>query len=141
MSGPIAKLMAEGMLVMEAHNWRILVVEDEYDSVQVVSRILQHHGAEVHVAHNGYECLDILNTLQPTLIIMDLALPEMDGWETLAKLRAIPEKAHIPVVAITAYHSVNVEEDASKAGFNAYFAKPLDTATIVKKLAEVIRDN
>jgi two-component system chemotaxis sensor kinase CheA len=62
-------------------DWQILVVEDEFDSIQMVSKILQHYGAEVHIAHNGFECLDILETLQPTLVIMDLALPEMDGWE------------------------------------------------------------
>jgi CheY-like chemotaxis protein len=123
---------------MEARNWRVMVVEDEYDSVQVVSRVLQHHGAEVHVAHNGHEALKLLDKIEPTLIMMDLALPEMDGWETLSKIRANPHTAHIPVVAITAYHSVNVAEDALHAGFDAYFPKPLDTLSLVEKLAQVI---
>lgn len=123
----------------KADNWRILVVEDEFDSIQMVSKILTHHGAEVHVAHNGHECLTMLQTIQPTFIIMDLALPEMDGWETLAKIRSDEKTAHLPVIAITAYHSVNVEEDAREAGFNAYFPKPLNTKSIVDRLAEVIK--
>lgn len=124
---------------MDAHNWRILVVEDEFDSLQVVSRILQHHGVHVSVARNGHECLELMPELMPTLVIMDLALPEMDGWETLAKIRATPAIAHIPVVAITAYHSVNVAEDARRAGFNAYFPKPLETTSFVQKLAAVLQ--
>jgi two-component system cell cycle response regulator DivK len=127
------------MVVMEAQDWQILVVEDEFDSIQIVSQILQHHGAQVFIARNGHECLALLNTVDPTLIMMDLALPEMDGWQTLEKVRALPDKAHIPVVAITAYHSINVQEDARLAGFDAYFPKPLDTHSIVKKLADIIK--
>ena len=123
-----------------ASNWRILVVEDEFDSIQMVSKILNHSGAEVHVAHNGYECIQMLETFTPTFIIMDLALPEMDGWETLEKIRENEQTAHIPVAAITAYHSVNVEEDAHDAGFNAYFPKPLDTINIVDSLSHLIED-
>lgn len=124
---------------MNPQQWRVLVVEDEYDSIQMVSKILQHHGVEVHIARNGHECLQLLQNIEPHLIMMDLALPEMDGWETLAKVRANSAIAHIPVVAITAYHSVNVEEDAQQAGFNAYFPKPLDTNKIIQRLAEIIK--
>ena len=121
-------------------NWHILVVEDEFDSVQMVSKILQHHGAKVTVAHDGSDCLTILQTTLPTLIVMDLALPEMDGWETLAKIRQTPRYAHIPVVAITAYHSASVAEDARRAGFNAYLPKPLDTQLFVQHLGRIIGD-
>lgn len=124
---------------MEPKEWRVLVVEDEFDSIQMVSKILQHYGVEVHVAHDGHECLKILEDLQPTLVIMDLALPEMDGWETLAKIRANPKTEHIPVAAITAYHSVNVEEDAEQAGFDAYFPKPLNTKQIIHSLGQLIQ--
>src|SRR5687767_10631619 len=126
--------------MLDVKAWRVLVVEDEFDSIQMVSKILRHHGAEVHVAHNGHECLARLETLQPTLIIMDLAMPEMDGWETLEKIRANPNTAKIPIAAITAYHSVNVAEDAREAGFDGYFPKPLDTGSIVESLAELLED-
>lgn len=118
--------------------WRVLVVEDEFDSIQLVSKILRHHGVEVHIAHDGHECLAMLDVLKPTVVIMDLALPQMDGWETLARMRENPDTAEIPVAAITAYHSVNVAEDARTAGFDAYFPKPLDPSTIVEKLRELL---
>jgi CheY-like chemotaxis protein len=126
-------------MMVNVKDWHILVVEDEYDSIQMISIILRHHGAEVHIARNGRECLEALEKLRPTLIIMDLALPEMDGWETLEKIRANIQTSQIPVVAITAYHSVNVAEDAYEAGFDAYFSKPLDTGTIVESLADLLK--
>lgn len=124
---------------MSPKEWRVLVVEDEFDSIKMVSKILEHHGAEVHIAHNGRECIAMLDEVDPTFVIMDLALPEMDGWETLVKMRSNPETAHIPVAAITAYHSVNVAEDAEQAGFDAYFPKPLDTRSIIQKLGELVK--
>lgn len=127
-------------MTLTVKEWRVLVVEDEFDSIQMVSKILRHHGAEVFIAHNGKECLQQLESLHPTLIIMDLALPEMDGWETLEKIRANPKTAKLPVVAITAYHSVNVAEDAHEAGFNAYFPKPLDTGRIIESLGDLLND-
>jgi CheY-like chemotaxis protein len=123
---------------MMPKDWQILVVEDEYDSIQMVSKILQHSGIAVEIAHNGLECLEALKRRLPTLIIMDLALPIMDGWETLHHIRSNPETAHLPVVAITAYHSVNLEDDAYKAGFNAYMPKPLETQALVKHLERII---
>lgn len=116
----------------------MLLVEDEFDSVQMMSKILKHYGAEVFIARNGIECLKMLSTLKPTFVIMDLALPEMDGWETLHAMRLNPETADIPVAAITAYHSVSVEEDAARAGFNAYYSKPLDITSIIKQLSKLV---
>lgn len=123
---------------MTVTSWKILVVEDEFDSVQVVSKILTYHGIEVHVARNGVECIAQLETLQPTLVLTDLAMPEMDGWRTLTAIRANPRTAHIPVVAMTAYDSVDVAEEAVAAGFDAYFAKPVNAARLVNDLAEII---
>lgn len=120
------------------HNWRVLVVEDQDDSIQVVSQILQHYGIEVHVARNGRECLEMLSEIRPTLIITDLAMPEMDGWQMLSALRSQPETADLVVVAITAYHSVNVAEDALAAGFNGYFAKPVGAASFVDDLVTLL---
>ncbi len=123
---------------MNPSEWHILVVEDEFDSIQMVSKILKHHGAHVEIARTGFECLKFLEKHLPTLIVMDLALPEMDGWETLDMIRQNPQTAHVPVVAITAYHSPSVAEDARHAGFNAYLPKPLDTNALVQQLGSII---
>lgn len=113
-------------------------MEDQEDSLQVVSQILEYHGIRVHVARNGFECLDMLSRVAPTLVIMDLAMPGMDGWETLAQMRSSPATAHIPVVAVTAYDSVNVAQDALQAGFNAYFPKPVEATSFVQHLGRLV---
>jgi CheY-like chemotaxis protein len=123
---------------MAFNNWQVLVVEDEHDSAQVVSQILLYYGVEVFVARNGFECLDALRDLTPTLIITDLAMPGMDGWQTLSEIRANPQTANIPVVAVTAYHSANVAQGAIEAGFDAYYAKPLEPISFMDSLQRMI---
>jgi CheY-like chemotaxis protein len=123
---------------MSGNGWQVLVVEDTYDDVQVVSKILQHHGIEVHVASDGLECLQMLKDFEPTFVVMDLSMPGMDGWETLVQMRSNPDTAHIPVVAITAYHSAEVAQDASLAGFDAYFPKPVSPTRFVQNVSEIL---
>lgn len=118
--------------------WKVIVVEDTYDDQQVVSRILEHHGSEVHIAQNGNECLKLLEDIEPTVIITDLAMPSKDGWQTLVAIRSSVETAHIPVIAITAYHSADVAEDAMNAGFDGYFPKPINPQTFVERIAKII---
>ena len=123
---------------MTNDTWQIIVVEDEFDSAKMVSKILNFHGIEVHHAHDGYECLEMLNQFEPTLIVTDLAMPGMDGWQTLDAIRSNPLTAHIPVVAITAYYSVDVEEEALNVGFNGYYSKPLDPRSFVQDLSRIV---
>jgi CheY-like chemotaxis protein len=124
---------------MHTTNWHILVVEDEFDSLQMVSKILSYHGITVEVAHNGHECLDRLTQFEPTLIITDLAMPGMDGWELLHAVRSDPHTQHIPVVAMTAYDSVGVVDAAQQAGFDGYLPKPVDPRSLVQHLAAIIQ--
>ena len=90
------------------------------------------------------ECIRRLEETHPNLIIMDLSLPVLDGWQTLAMIKSGDACNEIPIVAITAYHSVNLAEDALAAGFDAYFSKPINTREIVDSLisiAEAKRDH
>ena len=123
---------------MKNSTWQIIVVEDEFDSARMVSKILTYHGIEVFHAHDGHECLEMLETFEPTLIVTDLAMPGLDGWQTLDAIRSNPHTAHIPVVAITAYYSVDVAEEAFNAGFDAYYAKPLDPRSFVQDLSKIV---
>jgi CheY-like chemotaxis protein len=123
---------------MNTSDWKVIVVEDTYDDQELISRILEHHGVQVHLAKNGNDCLALLQRLEPTFIVTDLAMPSKDGWQMLVAIRSDLETAHIPVIAMTAYHSTDVAEDAMKAGFDGYFAKPIDPQTFVKRLSEII---
>jgi len=111
---------------MPASSHEVLIVEDDGDSMAVVEQALRYRGVEVRNAHDGREALEMLSSVHPMLVIMDLALPELNGWETLEAIRANPDTASIPVMAVTAYHSASVAEDAYRAGFNAYIPKPID---------------
>lgn len=119
---------------MSLQAWTVVVVEDTYDDQRYISRVLEYYGAKVHVVGNGEDCLALLTKVEPTLIVTDLALPTIDGWQTLNAIRANAATAHIPVVALTAYHSNNVAQDARLAGFNGYFPKPVHPQAFLRDL-------
>jgi CheY-like chemotaxis protein len=124
--------------VLKTTSWIAIVVEDMYDDVQLISTILRHYGITVHVASNGNECLSLLKEIDPTVIVTDLAMPIKDGWQTLKAVRADAQTAHIPVIAVTAYHSADVAEDVLHAGFDGYFPKPVDPFTFVQSLQRIL---
>lgn len=123
---------------MNVKDWIVIVVEDTYDDQQLISRMLTHHGITVHLARNGDECLNLLTETMPTLIVTDLAMPSRDGWQTLVAIRSNIATAHIPVVAMTAYHSADVAQDAIRAGFDGYFPKPVNPQAFVSYLIEIV---
>lgn len=115
-----------------------LIVEDQVDSAELIARILRFHNHSFRLASSAENALILLEEQKPKIIIVDLALPQVDGWELLKIIRNTPLIAKIPVVAMTAYHSSSVARDAVAAGFNAYFAKPLDATSFVRELDRVI---
>ena len=121
----------------EMTDWKIVLVDDEPDALNVIYHMLTHNGIEVHRAVDGEECLALLEGLKPTCIVVDLAMPKVDGWSVLSRVRANPDKAHLPIIAITAYHSANVAEEAYRAGFDGYFAKPVKSDEFMAKLTEL----
>jgi CheY-like chemotaxis protein len=120
------------------NDWQVLVIEDEDDSMEFVQGLLDHHGIESVGVSSGEEALEALKTIQPTLIIVDLALPGLDGWQLLQRFRANPQLRDVPRVAITAYHTAELAEQAIEAGFSAYFAKPLDATSFVRELEGIV---
>ncbi|MCL4249156.1 MAG: response regulator [Anaerolineae bacterium] len=118
--------------------WKVIVVDDEADSRQIVHAMLTQAGATVYCAADGAEFDKLMQTVEPTMILLDLAMPRPDGWVLLNKIRAMPGGANLPVVAITAHHSSRVAVDAERAGFAALIAKPLRTASFIEALQKVI---
>ena len=122
-------------------NIHALIVEDEVDSAEVVERILTYHNISFVTTHNAEDALLTLQTEAPTVLIIDLALPGMDGWGLLKEVKNSPETSHIPAVAITAYHSTDVAQEAIDAGFNAYFPKPVEATSFVRELERIVAGN
>jgi two-component system cell cycle response regulator DivK len=102
----------------------ILLVEDVEDNRDLVVQILESEYTVVE-ARDGMEGLEKARTLRPDLVLLDLALPKMDGWETARRIKADPDLKHIPIIALTAYAMEGDEAQALEAGCDAYVAKPV----------------
>ena len=115
----------------------ILVVDDDALTLAFVAEILARKYT-VLTATSGEEALQVLEKMVPTLIILDLALPGVDGWGVLQAVRSNKRLSQVPCVAITAFHTPELAEQAIQAGFNAYFAKPIDSTSFVRELQAIV---
>jgi two-component system cell cycle response regulator DivK len=109
---------------------KILVVEDDTDNRRIVAKVLSVEGYQVVEAVDGIEALARAHAELPDLILMDLALPNMDGWEATRRLKSDPATRNIPVVALTAVAMRGDEEQARAAGCDDYISKPARPAAI-----------
>jgi two-component system cell cycle response regulator DivK len=123
---------------MRLSDWTVVIVEDEGDSMEFVQGLLEYHGISSIAAPTAEEALAILEKTVPTLIIIDLALPCIDGWRLLAWIRQNKALLNVPCIAITAYHTLEIARKAIEAGFDAYFAKPLDATSFVQELTGIV---
>jgi CheY-like chemotaxis protein len=127
-----------GQLNKVLDGWIVLVVDDTPDNLTVVKTALKFQGAEVFTATNGEDGLELLKTLRPTVILMDIRMPRMNGWEMLTAVRANPEMINIPVIAITAYAMASDRESILAAGFDGYISKPFDLFTISGEIEKTV---
>jgi two-component system cell cycle response regulator DivK len=113
---------------------KILLVEDNDANRYLETFLLESNGYTVIHAANGFEALTRARTEQPDLILMDIQMPEMDGYEAARRLRDAPETASIPIVAVTSYAMEGDRERAMRLGFVAYLEKPISTETFVAEI-------
>ena len=118
---------------------RILVVEDESAIVDIVCRALRRHGYETESAGDGDAALDKAATLRPDLVILDLMLPKMDGWEVCRRLRAMPETASTPVIILTARRDERDIIEGLEIGADDYIKKPFSLAELVARVRALLR--
>jgi len=117
---------------------RVLVVEDYADAREMYSEYLQYSGYEVVEATNGMEALQRAVEDQPDIILMDLSLPVMDGWEATRRLKADARTADIPVVALTGHALAGISDGALRAGCDAFVTKPCLPEDLVKEIRKVL---
>ena len=123
---------------MSFENWHALVVEDEVDGMELVRDWLTYYGIQSAPAVNAEAALEILKTLIPTVMIIDLELPGMDGWSLLRAIQQDSQLSGVPCVAITAYHTNELARQAVSAGFNSYLSKPLEIKSFIHELQRVV---
>jgi two-component system cell cycle response regulator DivK len=117
---------------------RILLVEDNADNRDMLARRLLRRGYEVAVAEDGGQGLELAEALHPDVILMDLSMPVMDGWEAIRRLRRHPELSQTPVVALTGHAMKDDRAKSLAAGADEYMAKPLDFAALLKMLQRLL---
>ena len=116
---------------------KILIVDDTEFNRDLVIQLLEEDYDTV-IAENGAEALTVTETERPDLILMDLGMPVMDGWEATRKLKANDALKHIPVIAVTSHAMVGDEIDARKAGCDDYLPKPIDDELLMQKIKKFI---
>ena len=117
---------------------RVLLVDDYPDAREMYAEYLEFSGFDVVQAANGVEALQRALDDHPDIILMDLSLPVMDGWEATRRLKADARTAHIPVVALTGHALAGVSEGAKKAGCDAFITKPCLPDALVKEIRKLL---
>jgi len=117
---------------------RILVIEDTEDNRQIIRDLLSSVGYEMIEATDGVAGVELAQKEHPDLILMDIQLPEIDGYEATRRIRAIPELARTPIIAVTSYALSGDEAKTRAAGCDGYVAKPFSPRQLLAKVREFL---
>ena len=116
----------------------ILLVEDNEMNRDMLSRRLERKGYQVVLAVDGQSGVELAGTEAPDLVLMDMSLPVLDGWEATRRLKADPATAHLPVIALTAHAMSGDRERAIAAGCDDYDTKPIELARLLGKIEALL---
>ena len=117
---------------------RILIVEDQEDNRVIMRDVLSTAGYDLIEALNGEDGVKLAQSERPDLILMDIQLPGLDGYEATRRIKADPTLSAIPIIAVTSYALTGDEEKALAAGCSAYVAKPYSPLELLNKLREYL---
>ena len=117
---------------------RLLYVEDNDDNIYMLTRRLRRKGYDVVVATDGEKGVEMALSAAPSLILMDLSLPVVDGWEASRRIKSAPETRNIPIVALSAHAMEGDRESAIAAGCDDYDTKPVDFARLLAKIETLL---
>jgi len=118
--------------------YKILICEDNEKNRKLMKDILEYHGYEVYLAENGKESIEMAKRIKPDLILMDMQMPVLDGFEAIKKIRQDSEIKHIKIIAVTSFAMPGDKERVLQAGADSYIAKPIDTRALPEIIKKVI---
>lgn len=118
---------------------KIVLVEDNEDNRDMLSRRLIRKGYEVLIAVNGEEAVELVKKEQPALVLMDISLPVMDGFEATRRLKSLDDTKSIPIVALTAHAMSGDREKAIDAGCDDYDVKPVELTRLLSKIENLLK--
>jgi two-component system, cell cycle response regulator DivK len=113
---------------------KILIVEDDATNRELIERMLALSGYEVLCASDGAKAIALARTAQPDLIIMDMGLPVLNGWQATHRLKSLPETQHIPIIALTAYVMTTDKARSLAVGCDDYEVKPIELERLLTKI-------
>jgi two-component system cell cycle response regulator DivK len=122
-------------------NTTILVADDVTDNLILISLALQNNGYRVLTATSGEEAIKAARIARPDLILMDIAMPDVDGLAATRRIRKIEELRHVPVIALTAFETLGFRQAAYEAGFDGYLTKPIDFQKLNNLISLFLRDH
>jgi CheY-like chemotaxis protein len=114
----------------------VLVVDDNRDSADTTTAILRLLGNEVEAAYSGSGAVEVARHFQPNVVLLDIAMPDMDGFETLKRMRAVPGQEKVFAIAMTGYGTQEDKRRTLEAGFDAHLTKPVELDALVGLLNE-----
>ena len=117
---------------------KILVVEDNEENRDSLKRRLERRGFEVLLAEDGQKGIDMATAEKPDLVLMDMNMPVLDGWEATRRIKALPDLAGTPVIALTAHAMTGDRERALEAGCADYHTKPIEFAKLMAQLESLL---
>jgi CheY-like chemotaxis protein len=126
-------------LTMNEKQRRVLLVDDYPDALEIWSLYLQMSGYDVVTAGDGRSAVDMANSAHPDVIVMDLELPGITGFEAARRLRSSSETRGIPLIAATGYSHAHQLDEAQDAGFDRILIKPCDPAALVAEIEQLLR--
>jgi CheY-like chemotaxis protein len=116
---------------------QVLVVDDDPDTLFTINEILESCNCKTYLVKGGQECLNILEQITPDIILLDIMMPEMDGFQTINKIKMHPRWAHIPIFAVTAKAMLEDKEVILRNGFDDYVPKPINAGMLSMKIKNV----
>ena len=119
---------------------KILYVDDNEDNLYMLTNRLYREGYDVRIATDGEEGVEMSRSENPALIIMDLGLPVLDGWEAIRQIKSSPETKHIPIIALTAHAMSYDRAKALKAGCDDFDTKPVHMPRLLEKIRSLLKE-
>lgn len=119
---------------------KILIIEDNVQNMYMLSFLLEQNNYEVIQAINGAEGITAAQKMKPDIILLDIQLPEMDGYDVAGKLREFEELKTTPIIAVTSYAMIGDKEKILAAGANGYIEKPVDPDNFIEKMEQILKN-
>ncbi|MGB9612856.1 MAG: response regulator transcription factor [Candidatus Margulisiibacteriota bacterium] len=120
-------------------NKKVLIIEDHPETAKLISELLQFEGIETITASNGHEGIEKANAQKPDLILLDVMMPGIDGFEVCQKLKTNPETSHIPVIIVSIRAATESQKQGKQAGADEYLTKPFEPFKLIEVLKKYLK--